>query len=314
MATTGATGCCRSNGWRGVTSAPLLLAAPVYRDNVYCADALAFLRGMPDASVDCIVTSPPYYWQRDYGVSGQLGHEDTPEQYIDALCQIFAEGKRVLSATGVLYLNLADTYYSGNGQPQGQDSKCSARNFSRRIYRAVDRPGWDIPKKSLIGIPWRVALALQRQRWTLRSAIVWVRQNAFSDSHVSDRPNQKYEHVFLFSKSKRYFFDRRYLDGDGDVWVIPASATDGHSAAFPYDLAKRCVLTGSPVGGVVCDPFAGSGTTLLAAKHFSRHYSGCDLNPAYVQSIQERLTLFPLPLFADAPAPQPAAVQEALGL
>jgi hypothetical protein len=142
---------------------------------VITADSLRALRILPKDTFHAVVTSPPYYWARDYGVEGQIGHEDSVEEYVARLTEVFEEVRRVLHPEGVFYLNIGDTYYSGNGQPHGRDPRSPSRNFMRRKFRAVDKSGWDIPKKSLIGIPWRVAFSLQNRGWTLRSDIIWNR-------------------------------------------------------------------------------------------------------------------------------------------
>lgn len=237
-----------------------------------------------------MVTSPPYFWARDYDLDGQIGHEDTDEAYVDRLAGVFDEVKRALHPEGVLYLNIADTYYSGNGQPHGQDPRSPSRNFMRRKLRPVDRSGWGIPKKSMIGIPWKVALRMQERGWTLRSDIIWNRVNAFAEPTARDRPHRQYEHLFLFSKSRFYSYDRSQLGGDEDVWTIPIERTRGeHSAYFPRALVERCILTGSPPDGYVLDPFVGSGTTLEAALGLGRHSVGIDLSSSYTSHARSRL-------------------------
>ena len=124
-------------------------------------DSATMLKTLPNDAFNVAITSPPYYWVRDYGYDGQLGHEASVEAYVEALMDVFNEVKRTLHPDGVFFLNIGDTYYSGNGQPHGTDPKCSSRNFLRKKMRAVDMSGWDIPKKSLIGIPWKVAFAMQ---------------------------------------------------------------------------------------------------------------------------------------------------------
>jgi DNA modification methylase len=237
-----------------------------------------------------VVTSPPYFWARDYDLDGQIGHEDTDEAYVERLADVFDEVKRTLHPEGVLYLNIADTYYSGNGQPHGHDARSPARNFMRRKLRPVDRSGWGIPKKSMIGIPWKVALGMQERGWTLRSDIVWNRVNAFAEPTARDRPHRQYEHLFLFSKSRFYSYDRSQLGGDEDVWTIPIERARGeHNAYFPRALVERCILTGSPPGGHVLDPFVGSGTTLEAALGLGRHSVGIDLSSSYTSHARSRL-------------------------
>lgn len=262
---------------------------PVYSSIVF-ADALEGLRALPDDVFNVVVTSPPYYWARDYGFDDQIGHEDSVEEYVDALGDVFDEVKRVLHPEGVFYLNIGDTYYSGNGQPHGKDPRSPSRNFMRKKMRAVDRSGWDIPKKSLIGVPWRVALELQQRGWTLRSDIIWNRGNAFTEPTARDRPHRQHEHVFLFSKSRFYSYDRSALE-EQDVWNIPIerSTRIDHNAAFPSELVRRCILTGSPEGGCVLDPFVGSGTTLDVALDLGRHSVGIDFQSQYVQEVVEHL-------------------------
>lgn len=182
---------------------------PYYEDEqvtLYHGDSLAALRQFPDASVDCCVTSPPYFGLRDYGEEGQYGLEASPAEYVETMRAVFAEVRRVLADDGTLWLNLGDSYYSGRGNPEpnADDGKQPAR---RGWVRPVDRPSqpWGRPK-SLLGIPWRVAFALQDDGWTLRNEIIWAKANAMPES-VVDRLSCKHEHVFLFTKSRRYWFD-----------------------------------------------------------------------------------------------------------
>ncbi len=253
-------------------------------------DSLEGLKLLPDGIFNVAVTSPPYFWVRDYGYDDQIGHEDSVERYVSALIEVFAEVKRVLHPEGVFFLNIGDTYYSGNGQPHGSDPKCSSRNFLRKKLRPVDQSGWDIPKKSLIGIPWKVAFAMQSDGWTLRSNIIWNRGNAFVEPTARDRPYRQYENLFLFSKSRFYSFDRSSLSEE-DIWNIPIerSRRAGHNAAFPMELVRRCVAVGSPEGGRVLDPFVGSGTTIYAATSMKRDVVGIDLGDEYVSDINTKL-------------------------
>jgi site-specific DNA-methyltransferase (adenine-specific) len=254
-------------------------------------DATKGLKQLPSDTFHTVVTSPPYYWARDYGIEGQIGHEDTIELYVQALVGVFEEVKRVLHPDGVFYLNIGDTYYSGNGQPHGSDPRSPSRNFMRKKLRAVDRSGWGLPKKSLIGVPWKVAFALQDRGWTLRSDIIWNRLNAFVEPTARDRPYRQHEHIFLFSKSRFYSFDRSSLPDEEDVWTIPierGKETD-HNAAFPKELVRRCIMTGSPPGGFVLDPFVGSGTTLSVALELGRIAVGVDLSPNYFSEVVHSL-------------------------
>lgn len=257
---------------------------------ILTGDALSMLGTLPDASVNCCVTSPPYFWLRDYGVEGQIGHEATIDDFVSVLAGVFDEVRRVLRDDGVLWLNLGDSYYSGNGQPHGSDPRSASRNFSRTKLRPLDVSGWDIPKKSLCGVPWRVALELQRRQWTLRSDVIWCRPTALAEPSVKDRPARQHEYLFLLSKSKRYWFDRSALNEESVWHIAHQRGLDGHSAAFPVELAKQCILSGSPAGGVVLDPFGGAGTTALAAQQLGRNAILIELNPAYVEIARNRLS------------------------
>lgn len=282
-------------------------------------DALEMLRSLPDGSTDCIVTSPPYYGLRDYGVPGQLGLEETPAAYVDTMRAVFAEARRVLVDDGTLWLNLGDSYYSGRGNP-GPNS-ADGKNPARRGWvRPVDRPGqdWGTPK-SLLGIPWRAAFALQDDGWILRNEIVWHKPNAMPES-VRDRLSNRHEHLFLLTKSPKYWFDldairephtapdrvagarafrarnvNHHRTGTGtysgpnargrnpgDVWSVATRPYPAaHFAVFPIDLPLRCIKAGCKPGGTVLDPFSGSGTTGAAARQLDRRYVGIDLNPEY---------------------------------
>jgi site-specific DNA-methyltransferase (adenine-specific) len=204
--------------------------------------------------------------------------------------KVFDEVYRTLHSEGVFFLNIGDTYYSGNGQPHGSDPKCSSRNFLRRKVRPVDQSGWDIPKKSLIGVPWKVAFAMQQRGWTLRSSIIWNRCNAFVEPTARDRPYRQYEFVFMFSKSRFYSFDRSMLVEE-DVWNIPIERNRraNHNAAFPAELVRRCIEVGSPVNGNVLDPFVGSGTTIFTALENHRNVVGLDMGADYVDYIEGML-------------------------
>lgn len=253
-------------------------------------DSAASLRLLPSDVFNVAITSPPYYWVRDYGYDGQLGHEESVELYVEKLMDVFDEVKRTLHPEGVFFLNIGDTFYSGNGQPHGSDPKCSSRNFLRQKVRPVDVSGWDIPKKSLIGIPWKVAFAMQERGWTLRSSIIWNRCNAFVEPTARDRPHRQYEFVFMFTKSRFYSFDRSMLVEE-DVWNIPIerSRRANHNAAFPSELVRRCIQVASPVGGHVLDPFVGSGTTIFTALANDRNVVGIDMSDDYVDFIQSAL-------------------------
>lgn len=244
-------------------------------------DASEQLRALPAKSVACVVSSPPYYSLRDYGHDGQIGLEDTPDEYVARLVEVFREVHRVLCDDGTLWLNLGDSYYSGKGAAHGVDGANGHRRFG---LRPLDRSGLGLPRKSLVGIPWRVALALQEDGWTLRSDIAWERPAAQPEPTAKDRPWRTFEHIFLLAKGPRYFFDRGALCGSEDVWRInptPSRETQRHAAPFPLDLPRRCISAGCKPGGVVLDPFSGAGTTMLAARHLGHQAIGIDINAMY---------------------------------
>ena len=257
--------------------------------NIMRGDCIDQMRAIHAGTVNACVTSPPYYWQRDYGVDGQYGHEDTPEEFVSRLVDVFREVRRVLCDDGTLWLNLGDSYYNGNGQPKGSDPRSPSRDWIRKKARPLDVPGLGYPKKSLLGMPWRVALALQADGWTLRQEIIWCRDTAFPEPSVKDRPHRQHETIFLLSKSRWYHFDRAALPEES-VWHIPHErAAKGHCAPFPAALAERCILAGCPENGTVLDPFGGSGTTAGAARKHRRNAIICEINPQYVDLMDARI-------------------------
>jgi DNA modification methylase len=271
-----------------------------------CDDAEAGLRRLSTGLVNTIVTSPPYYQQRDYGRLGQIGVEESPQAYIEKLVRVFRECKRTLSDNGTLWLNVGDKYDGGQ----------------------------------LLGIPWKLAFALQDDGWLLRSDVIWHKPNAMPSS-VKTRPTSDHEYVFLFAKGSRYYYDadairephvtlseqsmmkggRNHFYKRGGtpekgknggnpnlhnarwdqafhpkgrnrrtVWRIPLSKyPEAHFAVFPEGLVELCVVAGSREGGVVLDPFSGSGTTALVARRLGRNYIGIDNNPAYCKMAEERI-------------------------
>jgi len=207
-------------------------------------DAKAVLATMESDRFSCVVTSPPYYSQRDYDVDGQIGLEKTIGEYVQRIVDTFEEVKRVMAPDGALFLNLGDTYYSGKGQPKGHDKKNGARRFG---LRPVDASGLGVPRKTAIGIPWRVALAMIDKGWTLRCPIVWLRDGAIPEPTAHDRPWRTYEMLFLFTKGPKYHFARKHLANEEDVWAIskrPKHSKGVHSAAFPDELVQKCLDVG----------------------------------------------------------------------
>jgi len=270
------------NHWSGATDSGLAW-------NVYCGEARTVLSTLPNETYNCVVTSPPYYWLRDYGVANQIGQEETVQGYVDAIAGVMDEVYRVLRPDGLVFLNLGDTYYSGKGQSQGVDPKSNKRRFG---LRAVDKSGGvgiGIKPKSVIGVPWRVALQMANNRqWVLRSTIIWHRKDALPEA-VLDRPRRSYEYVFMFAKRRKYFFNRQALKDielEEDVWTIsarPKPANGLDTAPFPDELVHRCLDFGCPTQGRVLDVFAGSGTTLRVALATGRHPTGIDLNPDFCE-------------------------------
>lgn len=309
-------------------------------------DALEVLRSLPDGSVDCIVTSPPYYGLRDYGTHGQYGLEPTPAAYVETMRGVFAEARRVLADDGTLWLNLGDSYAypPGSGGRQGGSGQRADRTFT-----AESRPGTrEVPPKNLLGIPWRVAIALQDDGWTLRSEIIWAKRNLMPEA-VKDRPTRAHEQVFLLTKKPAYWYDadaireesstdqeahnQRYArqyqahteraattgqpgnvnsvgihsrPGKGgrnarSVWTISQTPNpQAHFATFPLELPLRCIKAGCRPGGVVLDPFSGSGTTGAAARQLGRRYVGIDLNPDYHDLAKQRFAQGVLDFHSDA--------------
>jgi len=241
--------------------------------------------------VDCIVTSPPFYGQRDYGVDGQLGLEEHPQQFVDALVEVFALCWEVLKDTGSLWVNLGDTYWSGKGAHKSNEVKQGARRFG---LRPQDRPGdgeWTRPKQLLL-IPHRFAIAMQDAGWLVRNDNVWIKPNPIPDQ-VRDRCSISHEYVFHFTKERWYYFDREPVGRQGargntlpplDTWVVPPSRGNGkHRAAFSEELVRIPVLATTPENGVVLDPFNGSGTTMRFSRANGLRSVGIDISEAYCE-------------------------------
>lgn len=251
---------------------------PYYTDEqvtLYHGDALDVATQLGPAAVDCIVTSPPYFGLRDYGTEGQYGLEDSPAEYVETMRALFAELRRVLADDGTLWLNLGDSYYSGKGSPTQPDTKNEARRPPARI---LDKPGADWAKpKNLLGIPWRVAFALQDDGWILRNVIVWQKPNAMPES-VTDRLSNRYEHVFLFSKSQRYWFD---LDPIREPVI-----TERPSALSWARASKEAHVPGQSTRQHRLDRVDGTNVVPTGERHRSQHDKG--RNPGDVWDIPTR--------------------------
>lgn len=260
-----------------------------------CGDARSALSLLPTGSVQTVVTSPPYWSLRDYQVDDQIGRDDTLRSYIDSIVEAFDELRRVLRRDGTVWLNVGDAYTSGNRRYRAPDRKNRARAMSVR-----PRTPEGLKPKDLIGVPWRLALALQDAGWWIRSEVIWHKPNAHPES-VRDRPTKAHETVFLLSKEQDYYYDTSAVVGPNKrrlrtVWEIPTEPVkrtngevDDHPAMMPLTLARRCVSITSAPDDVVLDPYAGSGTTLLAAECLRRRWVGIELNPAFSDLIERRI-------------------------
>ena len=284
------------------------------------------------------VTSPPYYGLRDYGHDGQIGLEETPEDYITAMVEVFRCVWDVLEDNGTLWLNIGDSYYNyrpGKGQALVQQS---VANNNQDLPKTCARRGNKLDglkEKDLIGIPWMLAFALRADGWYLRQDIIWHKPNPMPES-VQDRCTKAHEYIFLMSKAQQYHYDHEAIKeqstsksegirfggnkyGDDDdpkyatksgnvskeydkankrsVWTVTTKPYAGaHFAVFPSDLIEPCILAGAQVGGIVLDPFMGSGTTAQVAQNLGRQYLGCELNPEYEALQQSRLSQLSLGL------------------
>lgn len=295
---------------------------------IYNEDCLYGLKKLPDNSVDCCITSPPYYGLRDYGCRNQIGLEQTPQEYIERLTAVFVEVLRVLKPEGTLWLNIGDTYngYKGNANQTSFESM-----YAGHRHQPARKPNYGLEdktlkQKDLIGIPWMLAFALRNIGYYLRQDIIWAKPNPMPEA-VKDRCTKSHEYIFLLSKSARYFFDcdaikeqstsdckphkvhhrriekgtyrEKYSDylikpsskrNKRDVWTVATRPSKAkHFATFPEELIRDMILAGSPVGGVILDPFMGTGTTAMAALKYGRHYIGYEINPDFFKYINQKI-------------------------
>lgn len=291
---------------------------------ILAGDCVEQLKTLPDKIFDCCVTSPPYYGLRDYGVDGQIGLEETPEAYIERLVNVFREVKRVLKDDGTLWLNIGDSYCGTGNKGDLKDPKYADGRNGQAV--AINRDVAGCKHKDLIGIPWMLAFALRADGWYLRQDIIWHKPNPMPES-VTDRCTKSHEYVFLLSKSPKYYYDNQAIseptktrdninrDRDStklnntpcrtrmaglktnnyerrnrrDVWTIPTKPVkEAHFATYPEKLVEPCILAGSREGGIVLDPFFGSGTTGIVAMRYGRRFVGCELNPEYIEIANRR--------------------------
>lgn len=263
-------------------------------NQIICGDALISLKKFPDNYFQCCVTSPPYWGLRDYGIPYQIGAELEVNEYIENLTDVFREVRRTLSDDGTLWLNIGDSYTSGNRTWRGNDKKNPARGMR---YRPPTPQG--LKPKDLIGIPWRLAFALQSDGWYLRSDIIWHKPNCQPES-VKDRPTRAHEYLFLLSKSEKYYYDhesikeplklKKGLRNRRTIWSINTEPNQyNHFAMFPETLIKPCIKAGSKPGDIILDPFFGSGTIGVVAIKLNRKYVGIELSSDYVDIACKRI-------------------------
>jgi DNA modification methylase len=302
-----------------------------FENMIITGDSREVLKTLDSGSVNCCVTSPPYFGLRDYGHENQIGLEQTPNDYVQTLVDLFREVRRVLRDDGTLWLNLGDSYAAHKdcksisqtlavGTSRENAHVISKGQGRTRDSRMLKSEGFK--NKDLIGIPWRVAFALQADGWYLRQDIIWHKPNPMPES-VTDRCTKSHEYIFLLSKSERYYFDNEAIKepatyaGDDrgarndsrrgtecnsvsgktgetrnkrSVWTVTTKPfSEAHFATFPEDLIIPCIKSGCPKGGVVLDPFNGAGTTGVVCKKLERDYLGIELNPDYVAISENRI-------------------------
>jgi DNA modification methylase len=273
---------------------PTLLFSQVSAKSiVYRGDAYQVLSNLPSQFCQTAITSPPYWGLRDYDLPGQIGAEDKIGDYVKKLVRVFRELKRVLRDDGTFWLNIGDCYTSGGRTWRAPDKKNPARAMS---YRPPTPEG--LKPKDLVGVPWRVAMALQADGWYLRSEIIWHKPNPHPES-VKDRPTRAHETIFLLTKGEKYFYDYEAMREKGvngklrnkrSVWTVQTEPVkEAHFATFPTKLVEPCILAGSKVGDFVIDPFLGSGTTGLVAALNGRNFVGVELKPEYIEIAKRRL-------------------------
>jgi DNA modification methylase len=302
------------------------------KDKIFCGDAEEVLKTFPEECIDMCITSPPYYSLRDYGVENQLGQEDTPQEYITRLCNIFDEVGRVLKKEGTLWVNIGDSYNgSGKAGKKGSAYQKKHTEFGKPS-KHPERFGKPtkvkkIQRKSLIGIPERFVIEMTDRGWVRRGTVIWKKTNQMPTS-AKDRFTDDFEYLYYFSKQPKYYFEQQFEDvvpnsdvayrselrkgkqynskepykknlpipknstkrNKRSVWEIPTKPYKGaHFSVFPKELLETPVKAGCPVGGVVLDPFIGSGTVAEEAKRQNKNYVGIELNPDYLPLIKERL-------------------------
>jgi len=290
-------------------------------------DVINRLKDIEDNTIQCVVTSPPYWGLRDYGEDNQLGLEETPEEYVENMVNVFREVRRTLKDDGTLWLNLGDSYNTTQaGNKTWGDGVGSNKQYAKGIIPKKRNKTLGLKPKDLVGIPWRVAFALQQDGWYLRQDIIWHKPNPMPES-VTDRCTKSHEYIFLMSKSANYYYDaesikektitndninrdrettrlnntpgRTRMEGlktnnyekrnKRSVWKINTKPyKEAHFAVFPEKLPELCIKAGSKEGDIVLDPFFGSGTTGFVAQRLYRKWIGIELNPEYIKIANKR--------------------------
>jgi site-specific DNA-methyltransferase (cytosine-N4-specific) len=271
-----------------------LIKTPAGLSRIIVGDARRVLKELESGSFRCCVTSPPYWGTRDYGVAGQIGGEEEIKDYVVNLVQVFSDVRRLLSEDGTLWLNVGDTYTSGDRATRAPDKKNPARAME---YRPPTPEG--LKPKDLIGVPWKVAFALQENGWYLRSDIIWYKPNCQPES-VKDRPTKAHEYIFLLSKAEKYFYDNEVIkervDANGrlrnkrSVWAVNTEPfNEAHFATFPPALIEPCIQASSQRGDLVLDPFFGAGTVGEVCLRLGREFVGVEINDKYAALARRRL-------------------------
>ena len=279
-------------------------------NKVYCIDVFEGLKKLADNSVDCVVTSPPYWALRDYGVKGQLGLEEHPQKYINTLVLLMKELKRIIKPTGTIWLNLGDSYYT---KFPANNKEGLLQNPEHLKLRGKYHNNWLQPKQKLL-MPYRVAIQCQDELGLiLRNDITWIKQcsnfknkssiGSSMPTSVQDRLNNNSESIFFFSKERKYYFNLKSIKipcrtktfttnkNPGDCIIFPLEPSrEKHCAMFPKTLPEFCIKASCPKGGIVLDPFMGSGTTAIVAKKLGRKFIGFELNKNYIKIINRRLS------------------------
>jgi DNA modification methylase len=259
-------------------------------------DTRNIVKELPENTFQCVITSPPYWGVRDYGIENQIGSEPDIQDYISTLVSIFSHIRKALKPDGTLWLNIGNTYTSGGRTWRQDDAKNKGRGMS---FRPPTPDG--LKKKDLIGVAWMVALALQKEGWYLRNDIIWYKPNCQPES-VRDRFTVSHEYLFLFTKSEKYFFNQEAVkestsDGNGSknkrsVWPINTEPFNGaHFAVFPRKLIYPCILAGTKPNDLILDPFYGSGTVGIVAKDLGRKCVGIEMKKEYIKIAKKRESL-----------------------